>query len=306
MVDPTTTNLVMAQPLRGSDVGTWDTPVNNNTGIIDQAFGGVTTLAMSSGDVILTSSQAQNSIIRLTGTITTNVAVVLTSIYKGWTIDNRIVNSPSSFSARILSSGATITIGVAPGVNDIFYDGTNLQYRNLGRIGEYWDYAGATVPTWVSLCTTPPWLECSGGPFSSVAYPVLCNLLGGTTLPDARGRVRAALDAGTGRLSSAAFNAGFNPNAVGNAGGNQQVQNHTHANTLNDPTHTHSGSIVNGFNGGAGIIGGGGAFGSQVSANVTINNAATGMTITNAAFGNGNSGNVQPTYIGGITMIRAG
>src|SRR5882724_4764779 len=120
MVDPTTTNLVMAQPLRGSDLGTWDTPVNSNTGIIDQAFGSVTTVAISSAAVTLTSSQAQNAVIRFTGTLTTNVLVNLPSIYKFWTIDNQITNSPSSFWVSLVSTSATSVIGCPPGIQEVF------------------------------------------------------------------------------------------------------------------------------------------------------------------------------------------
>jgi hypothetical protein len=139
MVDPTTANTSLAVPLRGSNVGTWDVPVNDNTTKIDSMFGGVATVAMSGANVTLTSSQSQSSIIRITGTLTGNRFLVFSGIYKSWTIDNQITNSPSSFAVFLLSSATTFQLGAAPGVNDVFYDGTSIKYINMGRIGEYWD-----------------------------------------------------------------------------------------------------------------------------------------------------------------------
>src|SRR5882724_7353319 len=108
MVDPTTVNTSLAIPIRGTDVGTWDLPANGNFTAIDSMFGGVTTIALSSQNVTLLSSQAQNAVIRLTGNLLASVAIVLPSIYKGWTIDNQILNSPASFYAILSStSGAS-------------------------------------------------------------------------------------------------------------------------------------------------------------------------------------------------------
>lgn len=307
MVDPTTPNLVLAQPIRGSDTGVWDIPVNGNTGIIDQAFGSVTTLALSSTPVTLTTSQAQNSVIRLTGTLLASVPIFLPSIYKFWTIDNQLTNSPSSFYA-VLSSTSTLSgAGCPPGIQDFFYDGTTVSFKNLGRIGEYWDYAGTQVPSWVNATTKPPYLNCDGTTFSSATYPILANLLGGNTLPDARGNARYSLNQGTGRLTA----------AVGGIDGNTILANKTTQSvtlgTSNLPAYTPSGT--------------------NAATTVTIQ-AAQGFT-TSGAFqalvppglgnigpssytapaqpftGNPQGGTSTPfgsigtAYIGGITMIRA-
>jgi len=307
MVDPTTPNLVLAQPLRGTDVGTWDVPVNGNMGIIDQAFGGVTVVTLSSVGVVLASSQAQNSIIRITGTLTVNgVGITLPSIYKGWTIDNQLTNSLSSFAVVISSTGGTSLIGIAPGVNDIFYDGTTVKYRNLGRIGEYWDYAGPTVPTWVTNCTIPPYLNCNGSAFSSATYPILANSLGTTTLPDSRGRYRASLNQGTARINTSP--GGVDGNTILAGGGadgitllTSQIPAHSHPNALSDPGHAHSYTKPSN----SGNTGGGGSFGNLPVGDIT-GSATTGISIINAnAGGGGTHANLPPSYVGGITMIRA-
>lgn len=313
MPDPTTPNLVLAQPIRGSDTGTWDIPVNGNTGIIDQAFGSVTTLALSSASVNLTSSQAQNSVIRLTGTLLANVQIFLPSIYKFWTIDNQLVNSPSSFAAVLVSTGTTQAIGLPPGTQDVFYDGATVNYRNLGRVGAYWDYAAAVVPTWVTLTTKPPYLNCDGTTFSSATYPILANLLGGNTLPDARGNTRYTLNQGTARLSS----------AVGGIDGNTILANKTtQTNTLvnaNLPAYTPSGGITGvplakvgvstGFAGGGAtqalVPNGSGNQGNDITTAIPL--IIGTLAFSGSAQGGTSTpfGSIGTAYIGGITMIRA-
>jgi hypothetical protein len=301
MPDPTTTNLVMAQPIRGTDVGTWDVPVNGNTGILDQAFGSVTIVALSSANVTLASSQAQNAVIRLTGTLTTNVQIALPSIYKFWTLDNQLTNSPSSFCATLLSTTSSGQgIGVPPGVQDIFYDGAAVNYRNLGKIGEYWDYVGTQIPTWITVCTKAPYIVCDGTTFSSATYPILANLLGGNTSPDSRGRYRAFLNAGTGRITSAS--GGVDGNTLFAAGG---VQSTTLV-TGNLPAYTPSGTVNIVTTGGAvANVGGPIQYGGTGS-------GGTAFTITANFAGTAQGGvstpipMITPTYMGGITMIRAG
>src|SRR5258705_909922 len=202
MVDPTTVNTSLAVPIRGTDVGTWDLPVNGNFNSIDAMMGGVTTVALSTTSVTLATSQALVNIIRVTGTLLSNVSITLPGIYKSWTVDNQIVNSPSSFAVTLISTSGASIIGLPPGPQDVFYDGSNVNYRNLGRIGEYWDYVGTTVPSWVTLSSKPPYLNCDGAVFSSATYPVLANLLRTTTKPDARARYRATLNQTTSRITS--------------------------------------------------------------------------------------------------------
>jgi hypothetical protein len=302
MPDPTTTNLVMAQPIRGTDVGTWDVPVNGNTGIIDQAFGSVTTLALSSSPINLTSSQAQNAIIRLTGTITANVPIFLPSIYKFWTIDNQITNSPSSFCAILISTTSSGQgIGLPPGTQDVFYDGAAVNYRNLGNVGGYWDYVGTTIPSWVSACTKLPYLNCDGTTFSSATYPILSNLLGGNTLPDSRGRMRAVLNQGTGRMTSTG--GGVDGNTLLASGGSQSAT----LITANLPPYTPTGTINTTVSqNGVANISGPIQFGGTGSGGNLINPTAV-SSFTGVAQGGTSTpvATVPPAYVGGLTMIRA-
>ncbi len=314
MVDPVTPNTGLAVPIRGSDVGTWDTPVNGDFTLIDSMLGGVTTVALSSTSVTLAASQAQNSIIRLTGSLLANVTITLPSIYKFWTIDNQLTNSPTTFGVSLVSTSGTNQIGLPPGTQDVFYDGTTVNYRNLGRIGEYWDYAANAVPAWVNLSTKPPYLYCNGTAFSSASYPILANLLGTAVLPDGRGRSRAAFNDGTARLNAAN---GVDGNTVLAGGGGDtaaltsptQLPAHNH--TINEGAgHQHLQSGFTGTTAATFNISGlsGGVVPNVVyqgSAGLTNTGlSATGLVINNTGSGVGHP-NVQPTYIGGITLIRA-
>src|SRR5258707_587819 len=213
----------MSVPIRGSDVGTWDVPVNGNFNSLDAMIGGVTTIAVSS-NVTLATSQALVNVIRLTGTLlSSGVGVTLPGIYKSWTIDNQIVNSPSSFAIRLISSAGTSAIGLPPGQQDVFYDGASVKYRNLGKMGEYWDYAGSTVPSWVTISTNQPYLNCDGTVISSATYAQLVNLLGTTTLPDSKGRARVTLNQGSNRITSGSSTGGVDGNTIYASGGAQTV-----------------------------------------------------------------------------------
>jgi hypothetical protein len=304
MADPTTVNTSLAVPVRGTDTGTWDVPVNGNFTSIDSMMGGVTTIALTSSPVTLLTSQALVNVIRLTGTLTSSaVTITLPGIYKSWTIDNQIVNSPSSFAVTLISTSGTSIIGCPPGTQDVFYDGTTVNYRNLGRVGEYWDYAASVVPTWVTASTKPPYLNCNATTFSSATYPILANLLGTTTLPDSRGRVRATMDQGTTRISGV-----IGSSVVGNAGGDQNLQAHAHTGSgttsgqSNDHTHAYTGAQNISTTGGGGFATGFATAGN--TGGVSADHSHT-YSFTTTTAGAGASQNVQPTYIGGICMIRA-
>jgi len=316
MADPTTVNTSLAVPVRGTDTGTWDTPVNGNFTSIDSMFGGVLTIALSSTPVTLLSSQAINSVIRLTGTLLANVSITLPSLYKFWTIDNQIVNSPSSFCATLVSTSGASIIGLPPSIQDVFYDGTSIRYKNLGQVGEYWDYAAGTVPTWVTASTVPPYLNCDGTSFSSATYPILTNLLGTTTRPDARGRSRYTLNQGSSRTTSSG--AGIDGNTIQAAGGNNGVTltaaqiptitsvNAAQAITVNTPG---SNSVPQtGGNISTGLPGSGTPF-APIStgtwAPLTSMSGNNAISVTSNNTGGSIFANASPAYVGGITMIRA-
>lgn len=309
MVDPTTTNLKLATPIHGSDTDTWDQPLNANAGILDTCFGSVTTKSVSNITITLSATESQAAILRFTGTLTGNIAVNLGDIVKTWTIENL---TTGNFFIRLQGfPGTGNFVGLPPGSCQVYWDGTNLSYVNLDKIGAYWDYAGAALPVWVQACTIPPYLYCDGSAFSGVTYPLLAQILGGTTLPDARGRTRIALNAGTNRVTVAAV--GIDGDARFSAGGLQditlvsaQLPLTTVTGTIND-TRTWGLGYTN-----SGTSTGGGPF-SFTFSNVAVDTSVKAVsvqsgsiTFNGGAFGaNVAHNNMQPTYVGGIVMIRA-
>jgi hypothetical protein len=304
MVSTFSPNIQLEEPARGDQVGTWDTPVNNNMTLLDLVVGGVTRISLNNSPVVLSAAQYQSKTLIFQSTLTGNVTITFpTSFSKSYEIYNQCTGS-SAFTITLQTTAGGLVVCAPPGeivdvVNLGSANGGTMFFKNLGRIGDYWDYAGSSVPNWVSGCSVPPYLACTGGTFSATTYPQLAVILGSTTLPDSQGRTRFALDGGTARLSSAV--AGFNPNTIGAGGGSQNPQAHSHNIFISDPGHIH-GTNANTGN----TTTGGGGFGCGLNSGATINSAFTGISATSSSAGTGQSGNIPPAYIGGIVLMRAG
>lgn len=313
MVSAFSTNIQLEEPAFGDYAGTWDTPVNANFTLLDLAYGGVTSIALAGANVTLTSSEFQQRQITFSSTLTASVTITFpTSFRKSYEINHACTGSTTfTITLKTTAAGGQV-ICVPPGeITDVINDGVNFTFKGLHRIGKYWDHAGSSVPNWVSGCTVPPYLNCDGTKFSSATYPQLTLRLGSTTLPDSRGRVRAALNQGTGRMTTAG--SGVDGNTIISAGGSETItlianevptitgsQAHTMGTTFADIVNSPAG-VQNETTTGAGVSVLSGLTGlvAQLSftnaANVTSNNTGSGAHI-----------NVQPCYVGGICMIRAG
>lgn len=123
---------------------------------------------------------------------------------------------------------------------------------------------------------------------------------GSTTfnVPDKTGRVSAMMEVAGTRLTAAFF--GADSTQLGTVGGSQchtlttaEMPSHTHANSLNDPGHSHSYTTNAPFGAsgaGAGING--------TSAGSTTGNSTTGISINNVSAGGGGAhAIVQPTIV---------
>ena len=319
MPDPQEPIKLLATPTRGSDVGTWDTPINGDITAIGAMLGGFTTVSLTNAPVTLTApsgaptpgggpTQIQNSLIIFTGTLSANCAVTFPLPGQYNILNNCVVGS---FYVQ-LSGGAGNKIGVPPGqAISVFSNGTNMQFISLPPPGSYWDYAGAGVPAWIGACTVAPWKLCDGSILNIADWPNLYAEIGSayggnglTTfgLPDLRNRSRFMLDTNQGGLSNRITTAVSNINgqAIGAAGGNQAMQQHTHAATVTDPGHFHN------------VTAGGGAgptvlapiSGGPIGASYNTNSAATGISVSNANAGAGASQNMPPAMIAGLTFIK--
>lgn len=320
MVSTFSANKGIEEPAAGDYPGAWAPPVNTNWTVIDQCFGTIQVIDLSGGSMTLSQAQARSPFINFSGALPGNVFVTIPglstspgTIVSGgfYSIENLCSNS-SQFSVTLVTTVAGQEfIGIPPHDKvDIMVEGTNssqagsIKFRNLGRIGSYWDYAGSSVPSWVANCAIPPYLNCDGSAFSAVTYPALASILGGTTLPDARGRYRAVLNQGTARITTGSSTGGVDGDTKLATGGSQVTtlssQNMPPVQII-DPSHTHTPNSGTTFKSGdVGAVGPGSGVG---GAAVTIAPAVTGITAGTTA--PTNFSNLPPSYIGGLTLIRA-
>lgn len=305
---PSTTNIALSVPAHGANVDTWDAdPVNNNSQILDNAFGGITSLSLSATSTTLNTTASQAAILQFSGILTANVTVTLAAIIKSWTV----LNLCTGTGTLTLSTGTGQVLGLPPGNPvDVFSNGTNLRFKNLGNISQYEDWSVSSIPAWVSACTIPPYLLADGSTYSSTVYPALFLLTGTTALADGRGRSRAALDGGTGRITTGG--SGIDGTAKLSAGGSQtaaldatQMPAHTHSASVTDPGHNHT---INGLPARGGTLSSGATAGGVTMATNegALQAASTGISVSNSTSGGGLAHiNMPPTYIGGITVVRA-
>lgn len=313
MVDPTTANIQLAIPTRGSDVGTWDVPVNGNMSVVDGALGGILTIGLNNSSVVLSSAQFINKQIIFNSTLTGSVSIAFpTSFIKSYEILNSCTGS-SAFTITLLSGAGQVVCAPPGEIVDIVNDGTNIKYKNLGRVGSYWDYAGSSLPNWVSGCTVPPYLNCDGTTFSSATYPTLALILGGNTLPNSQGKYRVTLNQSASSPITSS-QAGLSASAVGNIGGAQNITlgtSHLPANIpINDPGHNH-----NAHSGGVQVVAGAGVLSISAGAPLSsagassfgsVDTATTGITVNPSSLAaNASFTLLPPTYVGGMTLIRA-
>lgn len=234
------------------------------------------------------------------------------------------------------TSGATVTLNVdglgvkplrpAPAVelqSGVLIQGTPYAAVYSNTDGAFYLFGVGAAPGipiaagmdyWAATTPSSSFAFANGQGISRTAYSALFALIGTTygggdgsttfNLPDKRGRVSAGFDNGdvTGRLNGIF---GVNAAALGSAGGEQghtlttaELAAHSHPSTLTDPGHAHT------FNGGNGVPWGGGSGsssggGSTFAMNaMTMNAAATNITINNASAGGGGAhNNIQPTIV---------
>ncbi len=190
----------------------------------------------------------------------------------------------------------------------VFFNGTDVDFVGLGRVGSFLDLAVSTTPLWMSASSKQPYLPCDGATYSTSVFPALGAILGSTFggngittfgLPDFRNRLALPIDvSGQGRVTNAV--SGVDGTAMGSAGGDQRMQSHTHTATVTDPGHRHA--MNTGVNAGAT----GSAERAEVNTLGAYNSgtATTGITVANANNGTGSSQNMPPVVVFGVRFIK--
>jgi hypothetical protein len=323
MNEPQTVNCGITVPNVGDLVNHWgDQALNPDFVALDGYLGGVQTVALSSTNVTLSvpagftptpsggPTQSQNAVIRATGAITGNVALILT--LPGYMIIENLTTGNFVLVVTTVNAGQQICIEQGS-AQHIYNDGTNVRFVNLPPVGTYLDLCLSAVPTWIAACTIPPYLVCNGSTFSAATYPYLNARLGGNTLPDFRGRAPYYLNSATGRLTSGG--AGIDGNTLFAAGGNNgivagQIPAITSSGTNSVTLNSTVSNIVlsNGlFGGNAGGAGGGISFNpSPTVQGISVTGAPTTNVTSNNTAGAGTTmQNAAPGVVSGIRLIRA-
>lgn len=299
MVDPQTPNLQLYTPANGADPGTWDVPVNANSNQLEAILSGVASVGLSNLPVTLSGAQYNNSLITFTGTLTATVTVTFPMYARTWTLFNNCLGDPRSLTVVCKTSASSVYVALPPGEPiRVVSDGTNMRHIGLDRVGKYLDLGSSAVPAWITQTVPQPYLNCDGTAFSSATYPALRDFLGAATLPDARGRFRAALAQGTGRLSGASGTNGLDGTMLLAGGGNQAIGQ------TNIPNYTlgGTGTTVNVYvvNGGSQSVAAG------ADAGVALYGGNNNQVTVSIPSGGSGSAYAPPSYIGGLTLIRAG
>lgn len=330
---PNTVNRFYNVPNTGDLPGAWGTTaVNTNMNSLDGTLGGVVTLTPAGATTITLTlpagasftpgagpSQSENSLINFAGTLTGNAVIKFTM--PGFYIVNNNCASAAAFYVQLSpASGGGNSIGAPPGRKcHVFFDGTDMDYVNMPEVGAALDLHQSTtsLPTWMNACTVKPYLVKDGSVYNASSYTALAQVLGSTFggngittfgLPDERARARIGLDTlsvatGTFAARITVVGSGISGTTMGAAGGSELLQSHDHTASVTDPGHIHNlrwGSpnlLVNAGGGQSFVSSGGTNFGNTVSATTSITVAVNGT-------GSGSSGNVMPTIVSFLPLIK--
>jgi len=332
LADPQTVNVGLAVPLRGSNPGTWDTPVNADFSAIDGMFAGVANVALSNVPVTLTAPagftptpgpgpvQSQNAVIQFSGALSANVTVTLPT--PGYMVLENITTGAFLVIFRAVGSGEVISTPQGSRVR-VYCDGTNVRFVEgiEGRPGKMEFEGGETgLPAWVAACTKRPYLLADGTATYLVAdYPALGakygNKFGGNGIttfgvPDMQGRVPLAYD-GTGTRITVA-GCGIDGQTIGAAGGLQTMAAMVRSDLPNqvvtvnivDPGHFHTYTLTNlssSDNGGPAIAS------ASSQTNTNTGSKTTGITANlnlNGGVTQTLPANVQPSIVAGVWLIK--
>lgn len=130
MASSFTTNKVLEKPGNGDYVDTWNVPVNADMDVIDQAFGGTTSLNATGGSATLTDTQYRSLILNISGAISANVTYTIPSGKGGqWIVRNTTTDATGGpWAITIASGGGGTSVAIPRNAPLMIYsDGTNIR-----------------------------------------------------------------------------------------------------------------------------------------------------------------------------------
>jgi hypothetical protein len=262
MASSFTTNKSLEKPANGDYVDTWNVPVNGDMDVIDQAFGGVTSLNATSGSVTLSSSQYRSLIILVSGAISANVVYTIPSGIGGqWIVYNTTTDSSGGpWTVTFVSGGGgTSQVILRNSPTTIYCDGTNIRTTS------------GSIPSGTNML------------FYQAAAPT-----GWTQVTSVSDRVLRVVS-GTGGVygGTVPFSTYFSGSANVGSTAITEAQMPSHTHSINDPTHTHTFTAAVNGPGSYGQIGQGGNF--SIGTTLTTDSSSTGISINSTGSSNGHT-----------------
>lgn len=268
-----TTKTNLASPAYNSL--SWDVPLNANFTTLNKALGGVLAVSITTLDVTLTSDQAQNMAIALSGALTGNRTLFIPSGISGsWIVKN---STTGAYAITVSNVAGSATVNVSQGTSTLVVsDGTNCyQAQDMGTNppGTMIQFAGSAAPS--------GYLWCDGSAVSRTVYARLFAAIG-TLWGSGDGSSTFNLPNSQGAFFRGAGD-GLNPSTrtVGSYEADD-VKPHNHS--ITDPGHDHN--SVGRTDGGSGA---GRVYGTPSNPTVTlpgmVSSNFTGITQTNNSTG---------------------
>lgn len=127
MTSSFTTNKAIEKPASGDYSGAWATPMNANFDIVDRAMAGSQSYSMSNLDVLATQTELVAARIKVTGTLTANVALKIPLGISGkWIVTN---STSGAFVLTVKQATSDTGVPIPQGKSALVYsDGVNSIY----------------------------------------------------------------------------------------------------------------------------------------------------------------------------------
>jgi hypothetical protein len=189
MTSSFTTNKSLEKPANGDYVDNWNVPVNGDMDVIDQSFGGVTSLNATAGSATLTASQYRSLIVSVAGAISGNVVYTIPSGVGGqWIVYNSTTDSSGGpWTVTFASGGGGTFKEVQRNSPTIIYsNGADINSVNQPTPGSNTEliYNGS------GSFAASPLLTWDGTTLAASALTVVDGVVAGTSVSDSIGNLR--------------------------------------------------------------------------------------------------------------------
>jgi hypothetical protein len=132
-----TLNKFFDKPTPGTEAGAWGSSLNNYTfDIMDKALGGIGPISVSSSNYNLSTSEAQNAILYITGTLTADLNIVIpynylnsAAIAGSWIIFNATTGA-FNITLKTVVTGSQGVVVPQSSNSIVFSDGTNVSFAD--------------------------------------------------------------------------------------------------------------------------------------------------------------------------------